>query len=75
MCTRFIQTLHIHIYQPMVDTSCHSLALRIGGKYRLGKKMALVLLVKNRAKHPQLEYEPKVYKTPTGGMGVPFIRW
>ncbi|EDR02504.1 uncharacterized protein LACBIDRAFT_309408 [Laccaria bicolor S238N-H82] len=58
----------------MADTSCHSLALRIGGKYRLGKKMALVLL-SVKAKHPQLEYEPKVYKTPTGGVGVPFIRW
>lgn len=28
-----------------------------------------------RAKHPQLEYEAKVYKALCGGVGIPFIRW
>jgi hypothetical protein len=28
-----------------------------------------------KAKHPQLEYEPKVYKTLAGSVGVPFVRW
>jgi casein kinase I family protein HRR25 len=28
-----------------------------------------------KAKHPQLEYESKVYKTLAGGIRVPFIRW
>ena len=28
-----------------------------------------------KAKHPQLEYESKVYKTLAGGVGVPFIQW
>lgn len=28
-----------------------------------------------KAKHPQLEYEAKVYKTLAGGVGVPFVRW
>ena len=28
-----------------------------------------------KAKHPQLEYESKVYKTLAGGVGVPFVRW
>ncbi|KAJ7880670.1 hypothetical protein B0H13DRAFT_2345466 [Mycena leptocephala] len=27
------------------------------------------------AKHPQLEYESKVYKTLAGGVGVPSLRW
>lgn len=28
-----------------------------------------------KAKHPQLEYEAKVYKALSGGVGVPFVRW
>ncbi|TFK67543.1 hypothetical protein BDN72DRAFT_720191, partial [Pluteus cervinus] len=28
-----------------------------------------------KAKHPQLEYESKVYKTLAGGVGFAFIRW
>ena len=28
-----------------------------------------------KAKHPQLEYESKVYKALAGGVGVPFVRW
>lgn len=97
----------------MTDSAAHKLDLRVGGKYRLGKKIgsgsfgALKLLsVSHRvahsplatgdiylginiisgeevaiklesvkAKHPQLEYESKVYKTLAGGVGVPFVRW
>ena len=88
------------------------LDLRVGGKYRLGKKIgsgsfgeytccilsflvAHMLLLGDiylginiisgeevaiklesvKAKHPQLEYESKVYKTLAGGVGVPFVRW
>ncbi|KAK9456061.1 kinase-like domain-containing protein [Dipodascopsis uninucleata] len=28
-----------------------------------------------RAKHPQLEYEARVYKILAGGVGIPFVRW
>ncbi|KAI7872125.1 kinase-like domain-containing protein [Spinellus fusiger] len=28
-----------------------------------------------KAKHPQLEYEAKVYKALSGGVGIPFVRW
>jgi casein kinase I family protein HRR25 len=28
-----------------------------------------------KAKHPQLEYEARVYKALAGGVGIPFIRW
>ena len=91
-----------------------SMDLRVGGKYRIGKKIGSgsfgeselldVALCKNfrtlktsgdiylgvnivsgeevaiklesvKAKHPQLEYESKVYKSLAGGVGVPFVRW
>lgn len=28
-----------------------------------------------KAKHPQLEYEARVYKSLAGGVGIPFVRW
>jgi casein kinase I family protein HRR25 len=94
----------------MADSSSHRLDLRVGGKYRLGKKIGsgsfgtlyplflgsfVTILVGDiylginiisgeevaiklesvKAKHPQLEYESKVYKTLAGGVGVPFVRW
>lgn len=68
--------------------------LRVGGKYRIGKKIGsgsfgdiylginiisgeevAIKLESIKAKHPQLEYEAKVYKTLAGGVGVPFVRW
>lgn len=91
--------------------SSHRLDLRVGGKYRLGKKIGsgsfggcllwifaiqeadkslgdiylginiisgeevAIKLESVKAKHPQLEYESKVYKTLAGGVGVPFVRW
>ncbi|KAK7063805.1 kinase-like protein [Favolaschia claudopus] len=78
----------------MADSSSHRLDLRVGGKYRLGKKIGsgsfgdiylginiisgeevAIKLESIKAKHPQLEYESKVYKTLAGGVGVPFVRW
>ena len=81
--------------------------LRVGGKYRIGKKIGSgsfgksplssmtdkasgdiylgvnivsgeevgIKLESVKAKHPQLEYESKVYKSLAGGVGVPFVRW
>lgn len=68
--------------------------LRVGGKYRIGKKIGsgsfgdiylgtniisgeevAIKLESVKAKHPQLEYEAKVYKTLAGGVGIPFVRW
>ncbi|KAH8835646.1 casein kinase I [Flagelloscypha sp. PMI_526] len=70
----------------MADGS-HRLDLRVGGKYRLGKKIGsgsfgdiylginiisgeevAIKLESVKAKHPQLEYESKVF-------GIPFVRW
>lgn len=98
----------------MTDNNTHRLDLRVGGKYRLGKKIGsgsfgmcrhncvkimrclrsydssgdiylginiisgeevAIKLESVKAKHPQLEYESKVYKTLAGGVGVPFVRW
>lgn len=94
----------------MADATSHRLDLRVGGKYRLGKKIGsgsfgksyhlfsvhpnqcqqgdiylginiisgeevAIKLESVKAKHPQLEYESKVYKTLAGGVGVPFVRW
>lgn len=87
-----------------------SMDLRVGGKYRIGKKIGsgsfgqsastyteqgahviagdiylgvnivsgeevAIKLESVKAKHPQLEYESKVYKTLAGGVGIPFVRW
>jgi casein kinase I homolog HRR25 len=96
----------------MSEGASHKLDLRVGGKYRLGKKIGsgsfgmstgyylkptepsdiavgdiylgvniisgeevAIKLESVKAKHPQLEYESKVYKTLAGGVGVPFVRW
>ncbi|CAG8580624.1 5569_t:CDS:2 [Acaulospora colombiana] len=75
-------------------TGANRIDLRVGGKYRLGKKIGsgsfgdiylginiisgeevAIKLESVKAKHPQLEYESKVYKTLAGGVGVPFVRW
>ena len=68
--------------------------IRIGNKYRLGKKIGsgsfgdiyfgtnvtngeqvAIKLESCRARHPQLEYEARVYKALAGGVGIPFVRW
>ncbi|RKP35725.1 kinase-like domain-containing protein [Dimargaris cristalligena] len=70
-----------------------SLDLRIGNKYKLGRKIGsgsfgeiylgtnivtnedvAVKLELVKAKHPQLEYEAKIYKNLAGGVGIPFVR-
>ncbi|KAG5419862.1 hhp1 [Candida metapsilosis] len=68
--------------------------LRVGKKYRIGRKIGsgsfgdiylgtniisgeevAIKLENTKAKHPQLEYEAKVYKALSGGVGIPFVRW
>ncbi|KAK7208396.1 kinase-like domain-containing protein [Myxozyma melibiosi] len=75
-------------------SSLATMDLRIGNKYRLGRKIGsgsfgdiylgtniisgeevAIKLESVRAKHPQLEYEARVYKILAGGVGIPFIRW
>ncbi|CAO3628454.1 unnamed protein product [Cunninghamella echinulata] len=71
-----------------------ALDLRVGNKYRIGRKIGFgsfgdiylgtnivtseevaIKLELIKAKHPQLEYEAKVYKALSGGVGIPFVRW
>ncbi|RMD42360.1 hypothetical protein DV735_g2763, partial [Chaetothyriales sp. CBS 134920] len=68
--------------------------LRVGNKYRIGRKIGsgsfgdiylgtniisgeeiAIKLESVKAKHPQLEYEARVYKSLAGGVGIPFVRW
>lgn len=46
----------------------------IGTNVISGEEVA-IKLESVKAKHPQLEYESKVYKTLAGGVGVPVVRW
>ncbi|SCZ98494.1 BZ3500_MvSof-1268-A1-R1_Chr7-1g09178 [Microbotryum saponariae] len=57
-----------------------SIAIRSSGDIYLGVNIisgeeVAIKLESVKAKHPQLEYEAKVYKTLAGGVGVPFVRW
>ncbi|CUS23185.1 LAQU0S08e03994g1_1 [Lachancea quebecensis] len=68
--------------------------LRVGRKYRIGRKIGsgsfgdiyhgtnlisgeevAIKLESIRSRHPQLDYESRVYKYLSGGIGIPFIRW
>ncbi|KAJ3055106.1 serine/threonine protein kinase [Rhizophlyctis rosea] len=76
------------------DTPHPLMDLRVGNKYRIGRKIGgvsysdiylgtniingeevAIKLENIKAKHPQLEYEAKVCKSLTGGVGIPFVRW
>ncbi|KAF9580913.1 serine/threonine protein kinase [Lunasporangiospora selenospora] len=46
----------------------------LGASITNGEEVA-IKLESTKAKHPQLEYEARVYKTLAGGIGIPFIRW
>ncbi|GMK53762.1 hypothetical protein CspeluHIS016_0103480 [Cutaneotrichosporon spelunceum] len=86
--------LILHLQHKTSLSTMSSMDLRVGGKYRIGKKIGsgsfgdiylgvnivsgeevAIKLESVKAKHPQLEYESKVYKSLAGGVGVPFVRW
>lgn len=50
------------------------LTLRAGTNIISGEEIA-IKLESVKAKHPQLEYEARVYKSLAGGVGIPFVRW
>ncbi|UZJ51000.1 hypothetical protein CBS101457_000320 [Exobasidium rhododendri] len=69
---------------PSIVTLCYRIGKKIGsgsfGDIYLGINIisgeeVAIKLESIKAKHPQLEYEAKVYKTLAGGVGVPFVRW
>lgn len=50
------------------------MAVLIGTNIISGEEIA-IKLESVKAKHPQLEYEARVYKSLAGGVGIPFVRW
>ena len=67
------------IYLGML-TACHPhvcisiLTPPTGTNIISGEEIA-IKLESVKAKHPQLEYEARVYKSLAGGVGIPFVRW
>jgi hypothetical protein len=42
----------------------------------VGPPLEVAIKLKSvKAKHPQLKYESKAYKTLAGSIGVPFVQW
>ncbi|KAI9188442.1 serine/threonine protein kinase [Blastocladiella emersonii ATCC 22665] len=46
----------------------------LGTNIMNGEEVA-IKLESVKAKHPQLEYEARVYRALAGGVGIPFVRW
>lgn len=61
-------------WSPVTDALYFSGDIYLGINIISGEEVA-IKLESVKAKHPQLEYESKVYKTLAGGVGVPFVRW
>lgn len=59
---------------PRIPSDQHIGDIYLGINIISGEEVA-IKLESVKAKHPQLEYESKVYKTLAGGVGVPFVRW
>lgn len=50
------------------------LSINLGTNIVTNEEVA-IKLESIKAKHPQLEYEAKVYRALQGGVGIPFVRW
>jgi casein kinase I homolog HRR25 len=50
-------------------------SLTIPGTNIISGEEIAIKLESVKAKHPQLEYEARVYKSLAGGVGIPFVRW
>src|SRR6202789_2153949 len=62
------------VFQPTLFAPNPLLIFFIGTNIISGEEIA-IKLESVKAKHPQLEYEARVYKSLAGGVGVPFVRW
>lgn len=56
-------------------TCCHQNTDHLVATNIISGEEVAVKLESVKAKHPQLEYEAKVYKILAGGVGIPFVRW
>jgi casein kinase I homolog HRR25 len=57
-----------------IQCCVHPLTRCLGTNIISGEEIA-IKLESVKAKHPQLEYEARVYKSLAGGVGIPFVRW
>ncbi|CEH15733.1 probable casein kinase-1 hhp1 [Ceraceosorus bombacis] len=82
--TPLYNALPVHFYRLPSRRHLYRIGKKIGsgsfGDIYLGINIisgeeVAIKLESIKAKHPQLEYEAKVYKTLAGGVGVPFVRW
>lgn len=64
----------IHICTLTLECCRNSYFIKKGTNVITGEEVA-IKLESVKAKHPQLEYEAKVYKALSGGVGIPFVRW
>jgi casein kinase I homolog HRR25 len=68
--------IYLGAFARLISHACllHSLTLLPGTNIISGEEIA-IKLESVKAKHPQLEYEARVYKSLAGGVGIPFVRW
>jgi serine/threonine protein kinase len=58
-----------------LPASSWSIQLTCKGTNIISGEEIAIKLESVKAKHPQLEYEARVYKSLAGGVGIPFVRW
>lgn len=58
-----------------LDSSAVDYANKYVGTNIISGEEIAIKLESVKAKHPQLEYEARVYKSLAGGVGIPFVRW
>lgn len=63
-----LSTLFRVLYTKLLSSYC------LGTNIVTNEEVA-IKLESIKAKHPQLEYEAKVYRALQGGVGIPFVRW
>lgn len=64
----------IYLGKLLIELFCLLTPTPTGVNIVNGEQVA-VKLESVRARHPQLEYEARVYKALAGGVGIPFVRW
>ena len=70
----------IYLGKSSLTTLFRVLFTKVESSYNLGTNIVTneevaIKLESIKAKHPQLEYEAKVYRALQGGVGIPFVRW
>lgn len=78
VAARSVISISVGLHFPLAYSEDGEVALltecNIGTNIISGEEIA-IKLESVKAKHPQLEYEARVYKSLAGGVGIPFVRW